>query len=190
MNYEDQLDGLNEEFIQELFRYKKVLIECPVPRSKAYKIAHDVFQKALNGKYREYDYSVLESNRYKSGFLNNDFDMMYLYEFQLGTEYNKTVGITSDGNYFTSTNYSKQEGYDKCKAILNKIIREANEELFKLGGFTKKGLIFNRKGIEVPFYQVKWYSDIGIILVANKNYQKMDKKTGKLKESVMEDYDY
>lgn len=190
MNYEDQLDSLNEEFIQELFRYKKVLVECPVPRSKAYKIAHDVFQKALNGKYSKYDYSVLESNYGKSAFLNNTDNMVYLYDFQLGTEYNRTISFSSDGKYSSSTSYDKEKGYDTCKAVLNKIRSEANKELAKLGGFTKKGIIFNRNGVEVPFYEIRWIGEKHIALVANKNYQKMDKKTGKLKESAMEDYEY
>ena len=40
----------------------------------------------------------------------------------------------------------KSDEFRKCEAIVRKIIQEANEALSKLGGFVKKGKIFNRKG--------------------------------------------
>lgn len=177
--------------IQELFKYKKVYIEPEVSREEAYSIAQGVFDKAFNGKYREYDYAVLKSGKYKAQFLKKEEDAMILYTFNIQEDYNRTVGTDSYGNLAVSTSNSKSDEYRKCEAIVNKVIQEANEKLLELGSFTKKGKIFNRKGCDVPYFCV--YTFCGdIYLGINKEKKKINRKTGEIvsESTVEEGYDY
>ena len=185
---EDVSYDCTEESLQELFKYKNVKVEPEVSREEAYNIAQGVFDKALNGKYKEYDYAVLKSGARKNEFLKQTSDSMTLYTFNISEDYQKTVGIGSDGNLTTSTTTVKSDEFRKCEAIIRKIIQEANEALSELGGFVKKGKIFNRKGISVPYFRV--YMSYGgyIFLEINKEKKKINKKTGEyVSESFIEE---
>lgn len=185
---EDVSYDCTEESLQELFKYKNVRVEPEVSREEAYNIAQGVFDKALNGKYKEYDYAVLKSGASKNEFLKQTSDSMILYTFNISEDYQKTVGIGSDGNLTTSTTTVKSDEFRKCEAIIRKIIQEANEALSELGGFVKKGKIFNRKGISVPYFRV--YMSYGgyIFLEINKEKKKINKKTGEyVSESFIEE---
>lgn len=185
---EDVSYDCTEESLQELFKYKNVKVEPEVSREEAYNIAQGVFDKALNGKYKEYDYAVLKSGASKNEFLKQTSDSMILYTFNISEDYQKTVGIGSDGNLTTSTTTVKSDEFRKCEAIIRKIIQEANEALSELGGFVKKGKIFNRKGISVPYFRV--YMSYGgyIFLEINKEKKKINKKTGEyVSESFIEE---
>ena len=185
---EDVSYDCTEESLQELFKYKNVKVEPEVSREEAYNIAQGVFDKALNGKYKEYDYAVLKSGASKNEFLKQTSDSMILYTFNISEDYQKTVGIGSDGNLTTSTTTVKSDEFRKCEAIIRKIIQEANEALSELGGFVKKGKIFNRKGISVPYFRD--YMSYGgyIFLEVNKEKKKINKKTGEyVSESFIEE---
>lgn len=175
---EDVSYDCTEESLQELFKYKNVKVEPEVSREEAYNIAQGVFDKALNGKYKEYDYAVLKSGASKNEFLKQTSDSMILYTFNISEDYQKTVGIGNNGNLTTSTTTVKSDEFRKCEAIIRKIIQEANEALSELGGFVKKGKIFNRKGISVQYFRV--YMSYGgyIFLEVNKEKKKINKKTG------------
>ena len=147
---EDVSYDCTEESLQELFKYKNVKVEPEVSREEAYNIAQGVFDKALNGKYKEYDYAVLKSGNKKADFLKQTADYMVLYTFNISEDYQRTVGTDLNGNLTTSTTTTKSDEYRKCEAVVRKIIQEANEALSELGGFVKKGKIFNRKGTTVP----------------------------------------
>lgn len=176
-----------EESLQELFKYKNVRVEPEVSREEAYNIAQGVFDKALNGKYKEYDYAVLKSGNKKADFLKQTVDYMVLYTFNISEDYQRTVGTDLNGNLTTSTTTTKSDEYRKCEAVVRKIIQEANEALSELGGFVKKGKIFNRKGTTVPYYRV--YLSMGyIFLEVNKEKKKINKKTGEyVSESFIEE---
>lgn len=175
---EDVSYDCTEESLQELFKYKNVKVEPEVSREEAYNIAQGVFDKALNGKYKEYDYAVLKSGASKNEFLKQTSDSMILYTFNISEDYQKTVGIGSDGNLTTSTTTVKSDEFRKCEAIIRKIIQEANEALSELGGFVKKGKIFNRKGVSVPYFRVYMSYEGYIFLEINKEKKKINKKTG------------
>lgn len=175
---EDVSYDCTEESLQELFKYKNVKVEPEVSREEAYNIAQGVFDKALNGKYKEYDYAVLKSGASKNEFLKQTSDSMILYTFNINEDYQKTVGIGSDGNLTTSTTTVKSDEFRKCEAIIRKIIQEANEALSELGGFVKKGKIFNRKGVSVPYFRVYMSYEGYIFLEINKEKKKINKKTG------------
>lgn len=175
---EDVSYDCTEESLQELFKYKNVKVEPEVSREEAYNIAQGVFDKALNGKYKEYDYAVLKSGASKNEFLKQTSDSMILYAFNISEDYQKTVGIGSDGNLTTSTTTVKSDEFRKCEAIIRKIIQEANEALSELGGFVKKGKIFNRKGVSVPYFRVYMSYEGYIFLEINKEKKKINKKTG------------
>lgn len=184
---EDVSYDCTEESLQELFKYKNVRVEPEVSREEAYNIAQGVFDKALNGKYKEYNYAVLKSGASKNEFLKQTSDSMILYTFNISEDYQKTVGIGGDGNLTTSTTTVKSDEFRKCEAIIRKIIQEANEALSELGGFVKKGKIFNRKGTTIPYYRV--YMSMGyIFLEVNKEKKKINKKTGEyVSESFIEE---
>lgn len=184
---EDVSYDCTEESLQELFKYKNVKVEPEVSREEAYNIAQGVFDKALNGKYKEYDYAVLKSGNKKADFLKQTADYMVLYTFNISEDYQRTVGTDLNGNLTTSTTTTKSDEYRKCEAVVRKIVQEANEALSKLGGFVKKGKIFNRKGITVPYYRV--YLSMGyIFLEVNKEKKKINKKTGEyVSESFIEE---
>lgn len=184
---EDVSYDCTEESLQELFKYKNVKVEPEVSREEAYNIAQGVFDKALNGKYKEYDYAVLKSGNKKADFLKQTADYMVLYTFSISEDYQRTVGTDLNGNLTTSTTTTKSDEYRKCEAVVRKIIQEANEALSELGGFVKKGKIFNRKGTTVPYYRV--YLSMGyIFLEVNKEKKKINKKTGEyVSESFIEE---
>lgn len=184
---EDVSYDCTEESLQELFKYKNVKVEPEVSREEAYNIAQGVFDKALNGKYKEYDYAVLKSGNKKADFLKQTADYMVLYTFNISEDYQRTVGTDLNGNLTTSTTTTKSDEYRKCEAVVRKIIQEANEALSELGGFVKKGKIFNRKGTTVPYYRV--YLSMGyIFLEVNKEKKKINKKTGEyVSESFIEE---
>ena len=184
---EDVSYDCTEESLQELFKYKNVKVEPEVSREEAYNIAQGVFDKALNGKYKEYDYAVLKSDNKKADFLKQTADYMVLYTFNISEDYQRTVGTDLNGNLTTSTTTTKSDEYRKCEAVVRKIIQEANEALSELGGFVKKGKIFNRKGTTVPYYRV--YLSMGyIFLEVNKEKKKINKKTGEyVSESFIEE---
>lgn len=184
---EDVSYDCTEESLQELFKYKNVRVEPEVSREEAYNIAQGVFDKALNGKYKEYDYAVLKSGNKKADFLKQTADYMVLYTFNISEDYQRTVGTDLNGNLTTSTTTTKSDEYRKCEAVVRKIIQEANEALSELGGFVKKGKIFNRKGTTVPYYRV--YLSMGyIFLEVNKEKKKINKKTGEyVSESFIEE---
>ena len=185
---EDVSYDCTEESLQELFKYKNVKVEPEVSREEAYNIAQGVFDKALNGKYKEYDYAVLKSGASKNEFLKQTSDSMILYTFNISEDYQKTVGIGSDGNLTTSTTTVKSDEFRKCEAIIRKIIQEANEALSELGGFVKKGKIFNRKGVSVPYFRVYMSYEGYIFLEINKEKKKINKKTGEyVSESFIEE---
>lgn len=179
------------DYIQELFKYKKVYVEPEVSREDAFNTAQGVFDRALTGKYREYDYALLKSGRSKSEFFKGQTDVMLLYKFNIAQDYQRTVKTDIDGNLSVATSNSKSDEYRKCEAIVRKIAQEANEELLKLGSFTKKGKIFNRNGIDIPYYYVFMEFD-SVYLRINREKKKINRKTGEIvsESAVEEGYDY
>lgn len=179
--------SIDEEVVDEFFKYKKMKIDPDFNRQEVIDFAYAEFDKLINGRYSDYDYAVIKDNdiKYRNKFLtNNKREYTCLYKINADTtgDTSTTVMTSTNGDTAIGTTASGISEYSqKILSIVNKIISEVNLKLFeKYGSFTKKGKIFNKDGYDVPYYylDVLYWDEIS--LCVNRQKVKINRKTGEI----------
>lgn len=179
--------SIDEEVVDEFFKYKKMKIDPDFDRQEVIDFAYAEFDKLINGKYSDYDYAVIRDNdiKYRNKFLNNnkrEYTCLYKINADMTGDTSTTVMTSTNGDTTIGTTASGISEYSqKILSIVNKIISEVNLKLFeKYGSFTKKGKIFNKDGYDVPYYylDVLYWDEIS--LCVNRQKVKINKKTGEI----------
>lgn len=179
--------SIDEEVVDEFFKYKKMKIDPDFNRQEVIDFAYAEFDKLINGKYSDYDYAVIRDNdiKYRNKFLNNnkrEYTCLYKINANMTGDTSTTVMTSTNGDTAIGTTASGISEYSqKILSIVNKIISEVNLKLFeKYGSFTKKGKIFNKDGYDVPYYylDVLYWDEIS--LCVNRQKVKINKKTGEI----------